>query len=540
MKLLYSQWMQELDAETINGIGVPSIVLMENASKGAADFFAAQYPLHRYRNVIVIAGKGNNGGDGFAAGRILHQKGYQVHFVSLATPEKMNPDPLINFNILKKLQLPVTLVEDKKALGKVEKLFQTHHHTDTFIMDAIFGTGLNKPIRPGLYHDIIEQMNRSPFDIAAVDIPSGLSDAFLPEEGIHIDANVTATFHSLKTAHLHPDGNKHCGSIRVVDIGIPEALDHNEKYFIDMIEPSHFRHLLIKGEMDDHKGSYGHTLTICGSIEKPGAGILSSYAVLRSGAGLCTAAVIFENRTLPISVHPELMTQVYDENTDLLDRLPEFNSILIGPGMGNTERTSDMVALMLKKAEVPLIMDADALNVLAAENRKELLKRERRFPVVLTPHPGEFSRLTGRSMGEIKRDRIGLSRSFAMDYNVYLILKGHHTLVATPEGRVYMNTTGNPGMATAGSGDVLSGMLAGLVSRYTKSNQNQKTQLTSEKFDNILDKILAAAVFIHGYAGDRAVDETGEISLTAGDILDRIPEAIRTIDDYRTPFPIAR
>jgi len=536
MKLLYSQWMQELDAETINGIGVPSIVLMENASKGAADFYAARYPLTRYRNVIVIAGKGNNGGDGFAAGRILHQKGYRVHFVSLAAPGKMNPDPLINFNILKKLQLPVTLVEDKSDLVKVEELFQSHHPSDTFIMDAIFGTGLNKPIRPGLYHDIIGMMNRSPFDIAAVDIPSGLSDAFLPEEGIHIDAKITATFHSLKTAHLHPDGNKYCGIIQVVDIGIPEFLNRNTKYYIDIIEPSLFQHLLAKREVDDHKGTYGHTLTICGSLEKPGAGTLSSYAVLRSGAGLCTAAVAFENRTLPISVHPELMTQVYNENTDLLDRLPEFDVILLGPGMGNTQRTSDMVTLMLKKADVPLIMDADALNVLAEENRKELLKRERRFPVVLTPHPGEFSRLTGRSMKEIMRDRIRLTRSFAMEYNVYLILKGHHTLIATPKGRVYVNPTGNPGMATAGSGDVLSGMLAGMVSRYTQKSQKQKTPIASEK----LDDILAAAVFIHGYAGDRAVDKTGEISLTAGDILDHIPDAIRMIDDYRTPFPITR
>lgn len=515
-----------MDAETINGIGVPSIVLMENASRGAADFFARQFPLKDFPNVIVIAGKGNNGGDGLAAGRILFQKGYRVHFIILATPQKLNPDPKINFAILEKLELPYSIVETVDQLQILSDTLSSHSPGDTFLMDAIFGTGLNKPVTAGLYSRVISMMRDSGYKIAAVDIPSGISDTFLPEEGVHLDADATATFHSLKTAHLHPDGNRHCGTIQVIDIGIPEKLEQDEKYYLSMIEPRVFENLTAKRVVDAHKGSYGHSLTICGSIDKPGAGILSSFAVLKSGAGLCTAAVCFENRTLPISVHPELMTLVYSKNSDLLERLPEFNSVLLGPGLGNTAATADVVKLMLENSPAPLVMDADAVNALAPEKQKQLLKRKREFSVVLTPHPGEFSRLTVCSSAEIKRNRIGLSRNFAREFNVYLVLKGHHTLIATPGGRVYVNPTGNPGMATAGSGDVLSGVLAGMISQFHPSHP--------------LESILQAAVFIHGYAGDLAAGDVGEISLTASDILEYLPDAFQALDDYRTPFPIAR
>ena len=529
MKILYSQWMQELDAETINGIGIPSIVLMENASQGAADFFAAQFPLYPrggYKHVIVFAGKGNNGGDGLAAGRILARKGYRVEFLLLANPDTLNTDPRINFTILKNLGLKYTVIDNENQLAIITGLLERYHPGDTFIIDALFGTGLDKPIRPGLYARVIRIITDSPFKVAAIDIPSGLSDAFLPEEGIHITADATAAIQCLKTAHLHPDGNKYCGNLQIIDIGIPDHLVANDKYYIHLTEPAHFKELLRQREVDAHKGTFGHSLTICGSIEKPGAGILSSFAVLKCGAGLCTAAVCFENRTLPASVHPELMTLVYKKNTDLLARLDEFNAILIGPGLGNNDNTADIVSLMIEHARVPLVMDADALNVLAGKQEKLLKKHQQ--PIILTPHPGEFSRLTGRSGTEIKKDRIGLSRKFAVEFNVYLVLKGHHTLIATPQGHVYVNPTGNAGMATAGSGDVLSGMITGLLSQGLKQHPGE------------LENILQAAVFIHGYAGDLAVKHTGEISLTATDIERYIPNAIRSIDDYQTSFPFAR
>jgi len=486
MKLLYSSWMQELDAETINNVGIPSIVLMENASRAAARFFKEEFPPERYANVIIVVGKGNNGGDGLAVGRILHQGGYNVEFILLAPPERLNPDPAVNFNIIKNLHLPYSVIKNVEALSG---LFDRYTPHDTFLIDAIFGTGIGKPVKEGLYADIIRAMNGSGFEIAAIDIPSGLSESFLPGTGEHITASVTATFQGLKVAHIHPDGNKYCGKIRVLDIGIPRQFLKREKYYIDLILPDHFKHLFKKREVDAHKGHFGHVLTISGSLEKPGAGILSAFSALKAGAGLCTAAVLFENRAVAVTAHPELMSLIYKKSSDLLTRLAEFNSILVGPGLGISDTTFDIVSSMLKHSSAPLVLDADALNVL--RDRREVLKQKSDIPVIITPHPAEFSRISGLTMKEIRENRIGVSRDFAMEYNVYVVLKGHHTVIATPTGRVYINQSGNPGMATAGSGDVLCG------------------------------------------------EKTGEVSLTAADIIDHIPAAIRCLDGYTSAFQFA-
>lgn len=528
MKLLLASWMKELDGEAIDTIGIPSIVLMENASRGAAAFFAREFPLkENYKNIIVIAGKGNNGGDGIAVGRILHQKGYNVTFVILADPETLNPDPKINFHIIKQLNLNFTILRDgdPSHLEEIFDGFNGYSKSETVIIDAIFGTGLNNPVKEGVYSQAIKHINQSGFKIAAVDLPSGLSDAFLPGDGVHVTADITATFQCMKTAHIHPDGNKYCGKIEVIDIGIPIERVNNDKYYIDFITPKTFKELLKKRDVDAHKGAYGHALTIAGSIDKPGAGILSSFSVLKAGAGLCTAAVCSENRTVAVTAHPEVMTLIYKGKEDLLPQLEPFDCILAGPGMGDNDFTFDIVSSLLKKAAAPIVLDADALNVLQKEIN--LLKAPRRYPVVLTPHPGEFSRLTGLTVPEITKNRIRFSREFALKYNVYLVLKGHHTLVVSPRGRVYVNPTGNPGMATAGSGDVLSGILAGMIAQFV----NQYS----------LDIILQAAVFIHGFAGDLAADRVGEACLTATDIIDSIPNAFLGLeaDEYKLPFTFA-
>lgn len=522
MKLLMSAWMQELDSETIHEVGIPSIVLMENASRGAADFFARRFPLERgYRYVAVFAGKGNNGGDGLAVGRILSQKGYLVEFFLLTRPESLNPDPAINFNILRNLELPYTVVTDEERFGEIVDRLMRYNPRETFFIDAIFGSGLNKPVTGGIYGAVIDFLASCGYKVAAMDIPSGISDSFLPEEGVHVNADVTATFQCLKTAHLHPDGNKFCGEIAVIDIGIPLERTRREKYYIRLITPADFKDLLANREVDAHKGDFGHVLTVAGSREKPGAGILSAYSVLRSGAGLCTAAVCYENRLAPVIAHPELMTMVYDSPAQLTAAMEPFNTILMGPGLGDTEETLALVSEMLAKAKAPVILDADALNVLQRD--MDLLGKTK-APLVLTPHPGEFSRLTGRPPMEIKQNRIALARDFAMKHNVYIVLKGHHSIIASPGGQVYVNPTGNPGMATAGSGDVLSGIIAGMMAQFN--------DIFSADF------ILQAAVFIHGHAGDLAVKETGQISLTAGDILSHIPQAVQNLKNngYTSPF----
>lgn len=528
MKILYSPWMQELDAYTIKHIGIPSIVLMENASRGAADFFAAEFPLTQYKHAIVVAGKGNNGGDGLAVGRILYQKGYDVHFLLLSVPEKLNPDPKINYNILEKLNLPCTIITDESHLESISKVLSSFCPHDTFLIDAVFGTGLNQPVIKGFFYEVLRILNDSPFKIAAIDIPSGLSETFLPSSGIHINAHITATFQALKIAHIYPDGNKYCGLICIIDIGIPGQLLEKEGYYVRLIEPFRFNSMLGKREIDAHKGSYGHTLTICGSIDKPGAGILSSFSVLKAGAGLCTAAVPYENRSIPVTVHPELMTLIINSPGDLLKSLKEFDTLLIGPGLGKNENTERIVELMIEKSNVPIVLDADALNCIAESPSSnfliEALNKNREFPLILTPHPGEFSRLIRRNVSDILKERISFGREFAQINNVFLVLKGHHTLIATPKGDIFVNPTGNAGMATAGSGDVLSGLIAGMISQFYPAFP--------------IELILQAAVFIHGYAGDIAVRNIGEISLTATDILKYVPEAILKIHDYTNPFQI--
>jgi len=517
MKVLRASWMREIDRQAIDGRGIPSIVLMEQAAKASAGFFAGEFPRPRFHNVIALIGKGNNGGDGLAVGRLLHQQGYRVHFLLLAPASQLSADPLANFNQARDLGLECREIGDA---AEAESFLSGFSSADTFIIDAIFGTGLSKPLSKGLVGDVIQAVNRSGLKIAAIDIPSGLAEDFLPDEGIHVRADVTAAVHALKLAHIHPDGNRHCGKIRVLDIGIPAELAEKPAYYLNLIFPELFRDLLQDRPVDAHKGDFGHLLAIVGSMEKPGAGILGCFAALRSGSGLVTAAVPPENRLLYVAAHPELMVLPWQKINEIIDRLDEFDSVLAGPGLGNHPTTRELVGRLLEKASVPLILDADALNVL--ENSGSLLKRKNRPPLVLTPHLKEFSRLSGLPAAEILRDRVGLGREFARQHGVVLVLKGHHTIIATPEGTVWLNQTGNPGMASAGSGDVLSGMIAGMVGQFIRCQP--------------LEKIVAAAVFLHGYAADLAVRKTGQLSLVASDIVDHIPASITQIDGYRSPF----
>lgn len=517
MKLLFSDWMRELDSRTINEIGIPSLVLMENASRGAADFFASTFPPHRFKYAIILVGKGNNGGDGLATGRILWQKGYTVEFILLNPPEDLSADAKQNFHIIKKLGLPCRGVN---SVQEVEHILRASCIHDTFLVDAIFGTGVKHPVRDALLSPLFALINNSGFKVAAIDVPSGLSDQFLPEEGDHLVADVTVTFQCPKVAHIFPDGNCCCGDLRVVDIGIPRTLIEKDDYYVRIIHPGEFREWLGKRKIDAHKGDFGHCLNISGSIEKPGAGILSSVAILKSGAGLCTLASCAENRTLAVQSHPEIMILLYRELEDISRRLDDFDCVLMGPGLGSTQKTYEMTTEFIQYARMPVVLDADSISIF--EMGKDFLKVEREFPIILTPHPAEFSRISGHSVSEIRKNRIGLGREFARDYRVYLILKGHHTLIATPEGRIFLNETGNAGMATAGSGDVLAGLITGLVGQFYRKQP--------------LEKILQAAVFTHGFAGDLAQKQIGALGLTASDLLEYLPSALLNFNDFKTQF----
>lgn len=514
---MLTSWMKELDRLAIETAGIPSITLMENAALAATAFFTSEFPCSCFPDCLVLSGKGNNGGDGLAIGRMLLERGYGVRFLLLATPDQLSPDAKTNYDLIRALGHNIEIVP---SAAKLKKILAECGAEETFLVDAVFGTGLDKPVNAGLFAEALHAVNCSGIPVASVDIPSGLGESFAPDAGIHVRARVTAALHSLKWAHLTPDGSPDCGRIRVLDIGIPHDLENDKEQYIHLTEPADFTALLARRKADAYKGAFGHALVVAGSSEKPGAGILAAYAVLKAGAGLCTAAVSMRNRDLYVMAHPEIMTLPYEKPEELAGRLNDFSCILAGPGMGNRLSTQKTVSLLLRESCKPIVLDADALNVL--QGQTGLLPTRGTRPLVLTPHPGEFARLTNKTIKEIQENRLTLAREFALKHGLFLVLKGHHTLTVTPEGRVWVNQTGNPGMATAGSGDVLSGMIAGLIAQFHPQHP--------------IEMILAAAVFLHGFAGDLAVRQTGEMGLTASDIVAFIPKSILKINGFHSPF----
>jgi len=516
MRLFYSSWIREADRRTIEEIGIPSLVLMETAARGAVSAIMEEYPRERFPNCIIFIGRGNNGGDGLAVGRILHDKGYSIQLLLLYSPEEMHGDARVNLEIAQRIGLtPIQI----GAAQQIADLLKGATLNETIVVDALFGTGLNGPLREGLVTETISLVNYSGLPIISLDIPSGLGETHLPGEGIHISAAITATFGGLKWALFHPDGHPDCGRIKLVEIGIPRFILENQPFLFSLISPEQFTSLLQPRRLDAHKGIYGHVLTIAGSREKPGAGLLSAFAALASGAGRVTAAVPEENRSLYVKTHPELMTIPINETNELGNSLLSCQAALLGPGLGVGPQTKVLVETALRSCGAPVVLDADALNVLELGTGpiKTIAPA-----LILTPHPGEFARLSGASSEEIRRDRPGISRAFARKYGVYLVLKGHHTIVATPDGDLYVNQTGNPGMATAGSGDVLAGMIAGMIAPYHRTDE--------------WEKALIASVFLHGLAGDISRTEKGERGMTASDILTAIPKVFMKLDEFHSRF----
>ena len=509
--------MRELDFNAINKTGIPSIVLMENASRGAARVIKDEFPVTGFPDLIIFIGPGNNGGDGIATGRTLAQWGYNPLFLFLADPEKLSGDPEVNFNIIKDLGLIYSEIDNIQSL---ENILGGYSPENTILVDAIFGTGMKRAVTEGIYFEVINAINSSEFNTVSIDIPSGLSDLFPPSGGVHVEPDITTTFQTLKIPHIFPDDCKRCGKIFVIDIGIPEKYAGEKQYFVELSEPSHFAVLLKKRESGIHKGKLGHGLVVAGSDDKPGAAILSSVSVLRSGAGLSTCVVSEKNRDLIMSSYPEVMT-IPDNTFKGIGSIPDkFDCILAGPGLGVNEKTKKLVRMIISSSSIPVVLDADALNIL--EGNIDILEKRGKGTIVLTPHPKEFSRISGKAMSEILNDPVNSVRDFSLNYNLFTILKGHYTLIASPDGRIFINQTGNPGMATAGSGDCLGGIIAGLISQF----DNDFPLLT----------ILQAAVFVHGYAGDIAALRKGESPMIASDIIESIPEAFKSLNEYRSEF----
>jgi NAD(P)H-hydrate epimerase len=536
--------MREIDRSTSVRFGVPSLTLMENAGSAVARFVLSDYP--QAERVGVICGKGNNGGDGFVAARKLLEAGRAVRVLLLCDPKELRGDAAHMFHeMVRKLHpLKIAPVIAREASGldsaEVREVFAAD-----VIVDAILGTGFRPPMS-ALYAAAIGRMNSVPAAVVAVDIPSGAdADAMRAKtaSGGGASENVTSenetsvnqaradavvTFTAPRPAHIFAALTS--GPTVVAPIGSPREAVASE-LGLQVSTALDFASLLAPRARDANKGSYGHVLVIGGSVGKTGAAAMAGFAALRAGAGLSTVATAKSALPTVASFHPELMTEALPETEQGtisvralgsgLDSLLARKTLAIGPGISRNSETAEFVRAVVERAgassgdSAGMVVDADALN--AFEGMAGKLNGRGRT-LVITPHPGEMSRLTGLSIAEIQANRLEVARKFAREHELIVVLKGHRTLITAPDGTVWVNPTGNPGMATGGTGDVLTGMVAGLVAQHPK------------------DAFLATAlaVYLHGLAGDLAAEARGENSLVATDLIRFLPAAFAQTQNWKS------
>ncbi len=514
MKVLTSKQMRNLDNRAIQEFGIPGSILMENAGLGITQEIEKKFPEIHKENVVIVAGKGNNGGDGFVVARHLFNRGCKPCVLLFASKKNVKGDAGLNLSIADKMGIPIKEIPSVEAWEKERgRIFHA-----SLLVDAIFGTGLFEPAK-GLHAQVIEDINRSHAFKVAIDIPSGLSSDNFQIIGPCVKANLTVTMAAPKVAHVFPPSEEYVGKWVVVDISIPSFLFEDEAIGLEIIERSRVQTCFLPRGKDTHKGTFGHLFVLSGALGKTGAAVLAGKAALKMGAGLVTVGT--PQSCLPIIARsmPELMTEPLPETSsrtlsveameDIQILLKGKDAVLIGPGISTHESTTELVLSLLPQLKIPVVLDADALNIVS--EKPEVLKKMS-HPVILTPHPGEFARVLHASTKTVLKEKLTLAPQLAQDYGVYLILKGYKTLVACPDGRVYINPTGNPGMATAGSGDVLSGMIAAMMMQES----------------SLVDALLAS-VYVHGLSGDIAAERVGEKSLTAGNLIARLPSAIKTL-----------
>ncbi|MDD3488553.1 MAG: NAD(P)H-hydrate dehydratase [Paludibacter sp.] len=497
MKIFSISQVRALDAYTIEHEPVASIDLMERAAQAIFEAYAKSFDLQR--PVLVVAGPGNNGGDALALARILVWVKSDVR-VLLLHNGKLSADCETNLQSLRNLKAEIiTEITDSFAFSNVNK--------ETVIVDGIFGSGLSRPAE-GIFAESIEHINRSGCEVASIDVPSGLNGEHNPDISVPIvKATRTFTLQFPKLAFLLPETGFFAGIWSVLDIGIhPEAISQTDTpYFL--IEKKDIQPKIKKREKFSHKGTYGHALIFAGSRDMAGAAVLSSEAALRSGAGLVTVHSASCNRIILQTAVPEVIFESDNNenyNSEFRD-LKKYNAIAIGPGINQANETAAFIKDILAACENPVVLDADALNIIAANKDLMHLTPENS---ILTPHPKEFERLFGKSTNSY--ERLQKASGIAQSHKIIIVLKGAHTQIFMPDGKIYFNSTGNPGMATAGSGDVLTGILAGLLAQ---GYQPQYAALTG--------------VFLHGLAAD-LIPETEETML-ASDIIRGLKLAFKTL-----------
>jgi ADP-dependent NAD(P)H-hydrate dehydratase / NAD(P)H-hydrate epimerase len=511
MRVLNTEQMREADRRTIEDIGIPSIVLMENAGRQAVAAMEAAFEELASSHVVVVCGRGNNGGDGFVVARTLIQRGVDTSVFLLGSVADVRGDARTNLEVLGRIGM--TVVEITNA-QEWELHFGEFSECD-LVVDAILGTGVHGRLT-GLLETVVADLNALGVPIVSIDLPTGVSADTPALDGPAVEASMTVTLAAPKIPLIFPPADSHAGDLVIADIGIPlPLLDEIEGPHLELLTRERMREIVPVRAADSHKGDFGRVLIVAGSTGRTGAAHLAALGALRSGAGLVTVAA--PRSCLPIiaSMGPEYMTEPLDETPSgsvdfaAVDRVLDMRAdiIAVGPGLGQAPGTAAFVQALVERAGVPLVLDADALNAFAGE--PERLTGRDEVAVVITPHPGEMARLLNTSIEAVQRDRVRHAREFAASHRVHVVLKGHRTVIATPDGRTFVNLTGNSGMATGGTGDLLTGMVAAW-------------------FAQLLDAEAACklAVYVHGTAGDLAEADEGEVSLIAGDVAARLGDAI--------------
>jgi len=507
VKVASSNEIRLLDKEAVEKYGISHEILMENA--GAAVARLILHTASEKDTVAVIAGPGNNGGDGLVCARHLASHGMDVHVYLVADPERLSELVKKNLDRVALANIPVEKVTEKN----VEELQYVLLFYDV-IVDALFGTGLTRPLE-GVYKEAVEAINDSGSLVVSVDIPSGINSDTGEVMGTAVKADFTVTFGLPKIGLLLYPGAEYAGEILVSHISYPRSLIKDDRIKVETNDPLY----PPPRQPDTHKGDYGKALFIAGSKRYYGAPMLASRSFLKAGGGYSRLATVSSIVPFLATRAPEVVYEELEEtnsgtisyrNLEKILKLTEASDIVaIGPGIGLDDETARLVLELIPRINKPLIIDGDGLTILA---RDTTILSTRKYPTVITPHPGEMSRLTGKQVEEIKKSRLKTALEVAQKLGSYVVLKGAHTVIATPEGKAYINLTGNPGMATAGSGDVLVGAIAGMYG-----------------IGYGFEEAVRMGVFVHGLAGDLAVESIGMDGLTAVSIMNFLPRAMKEL-----------
>jgi hydroxyethylthiazole kinase-like uncharacterized protein yjeF len=506
MKVVTPLQMQKIDRETIFKYGIASIKLMETAGKKVSE--VAMKMAKPRSSISIFCGGGNNGGDGLVAARYLAKKNYKVKVFFFSS--KLSKDAQINFELAKKIGTPCLFIDNKRALTQQKK---TIFSTD-LIIDALIGTGLKGEVK-GFLKEVISFMNNTNLPILSIDCPSGLSYGVDLNSDNCIKAKATVTLALPKKDLVVYPGAKFVGSLYIADIGIPKKLLTQKSLKTSLIDRNLvFPLLALPRETDAHKGDFGHVFIVAGSRNTPGASVLSTRGVLRSGAGLVTLGVpknihsivskkLTESMFLPLLDTIEGSLSLKAEQEILKFVSEKADIVAVGPGVSLNKETGTLIRNILMKMKKPVVLDADGITHLAADIN---ILKKRKFPTIITPHPGEMARQINLTPKEINKKRVELVRKLSTEYKIYTVLKGASTVIGSPSGEIFINTTGNPAMSSGGMGDVLTGLIAGYL---------------AQKFSPLQACIIG--VYIHGLTGDYLKEEMGERGILAGDLADAIP-----------------